>query len=536
MAHRTKSRSSAVAPEKVTYQLNSNTFPASPSAGDHMIVTSTGTSAGDMKEEWLFDGATWYLVAGAVPVSAAVLVNTIADSALATDIGRYIVPAAGLAGAFVGHANEYADWDGVTWVFTPAVATDKVTVVSGPNAGTNFGFNGTVWTPIVTPLNDFWRSGVGGVTLPNGALDLTENIRRNGFVGLNVDPASTMDVNGSLATAFFSINAAAYTATQQHSTLDLTNTLSTQAITLPGASTATRRIYTLRNATNVAKTVTSYTSLAGIASTTIAPNTSLVLQSNGSTWVSIGESFTGTMSVGQVVAKASVNIGDAVPTGARPISNGFNVTSATGVDGSTTVARMNVVFSSALQSNDYVISGHVTGQTPASYPNESQLIWMIVNKTTTGFTVVFRELAGAVQVANWDFQVIQQNLIGAYAPPLASKYVGPNTGTLAQVQLGNFIVRYNAGNTNLEIATVAGTESILSYDETIWGAAGSLLNVVDSPKAVTTAFSTWGDPGVTINGEHRTYLFTPAATGDARAYVLELAWFTNKVMMSLRAW
>ena len=46
------------------------------------------------------------------------------------------------------------------------------------------------------PVADFWRSGAGAITLPNGTTDLTESIRRNGLVGLNIDPVQTLDVNG----------------------------------------------------------------------------------------------------------------------------------------------------------------------------------------------------------------------------------------------------------------------------------------------------------------------------------------------------
>ena len=46
------------------------------------------------------------------------------------------------------------------------------------------------------PTADFWRSGAGATTLPNGTTDLTEDIRRNGMVGLNIDPVQTLDVNG----------------------------------------------------------------------------------------------------------------------------------------------------------------------------------------------------------------------------------------------------------------------------------------------------------------------------------------------------
>jgi hypothetical protein len=42
---------------------------------------------------------------------------------------------------------------------------------------------------------DFWRSAAGATTSPDGTTDITENIRRNGNVGLNVDPTTTLEVD-----------------------------------------------------------------------------------------------------------------------------------------------------------------------------------------------------------------------------------------------------------------------------------------------------------------------------------------------------
>lgn len=47
------------------------------------------------------------------------------------------------------------------------------------------------------PIPDFWRSGVGGTDLPDDATDTTENIRRDGNVGINTDPVVALDVNGA---------------------------------------------------------------------------------------------------------------------------------------------------------------------------------------------------------------------------------------------------------------------------------------------------------------------------------------------------
>lgn len=48
------------------------------------------------------------------------------------------------------------------------------------------------------PIPDFWRSGVGGTDLPDDTADTTENIRRDGNVGINTDPVVALDVNGAM--------------------------------------------------------------------------------------------------------------------------------------------------------------------------------------------------------------------------------------------------------------------------------------------------------------------------------------------------
>lgn len=74
------------------------------------------------------------------------------------------------------------------------------------NQFTDWVWSGTAWIPQVNSQQfDFWRSGAGATTLPDGTNDVTENIRRNGNVGINVDPTATLDFDGTLTNRFLSI-------------------------------------------------------------------------------------------------------------------------------------------------------------------------------------------------------------------------------------------------------------------------------------------------------------------------------------------
>ena len=146
---------------------------------------------------------------------------------------------------------------------------------------------GVTWTiPTVPAPVDFWRSGAGGTTLPDGATDFTDTIRRDGAVGLFGDPFSTHDVLGSIGAAQSSSSAAAVAV----GSFDYVVTLAlagAQTVTLPAASSAPRRVYVLRNPTATPKTVSSYLDLRGAAVTTIPPFSALAVQSNSAAWVAL---------------------------------------------------------------------------------------------------------------------------------------------------------------------------------------------------------------------------------------------------------
>ncbi len=105
--------------------------------------------------------------------------------------------------------------------------TEVTTITATPPAPTNF---------------DFWRSGAGATTLPDGTNDLTENIRRNGSVGLNIDPTSALHVQGSIAETV-TVIAATTTLNATHNKIVLNNAATNITITLPNALTCLGRKY-----------------------------------------------------------------------------------------------------------------------------------------------------------------------------------------------------------------------------------------------------------------------------------------------------
>jgi hypothetical protein len=137
--------------------------------------------------------------------------------------------------------------------------------------------------PAFPAVNDFFRSGPGATTLPDGSNDLIEDIRRDGNVGLRVDPISTLDVLGSYGVAITTSSAASLVLLATDSTVVLT-LAGLQNIVLPSATTVLRRIITLSNPTAIAKITSAYLNLTGTSTTTIPANSTITLQSDGANW------------------------------------------------------------------------------------------------------------------------------------------------------------------------------------------------------------------------------------------------------------
>ena len=97
-------------------------------------------------------------------------------------------------------------------------------------------------------------------------------------------PKSTLDVMGSTG-ASITTTSTNISLNATHSTVILTS--GTPVVTLPSASSATQRIYTIVNNTGSICFISSYVPFGGSTSTTIANATSYTLQSDGINWYGV---------------------------------------------------------------------------------------------------------------------------------------------------------------------------------------------------------------------------------------------------------
>jgi hypothetical protein len=121
-----------------------------------------------------------------------------------------------------------------------------------------------------------------------------------------------------------------------------------------------------------------------------------------------------------------------------------------------------------------------------------------------------------------------------------ARYVGPVAGN-PTVTVDNFRFRFETATTNLQIATVAGTETVKFFAEGFFGAMAAIPGPHNNNAfAVSTTFTTIGDPGAVFIAEHRSIVFTPTNTADLRAYEFEYAGWddgaNDKILLRLKAW
>jgi hypothetical protein len=110
-----------------------------------------------------------------------------------------------------------------------------------------------------------------------------QNAKPRVGIGTNAMANSTLQINGSLSTAI-STTTGNLTLDETHHTVLINSNIS---ITLPAASSASGRVYVLKNTTGSVRTISSYIDNAGNNSTQISAQSSLWLQSNGSSWNAI---------------------------------------------------------------------------------------------------------------------------------------------------------------------------------------------------------------------------------------------------------
>jgi hypothetical protein len=128
-----------------------------------------------------------------------------------------------------------------------------------------------------------WSDQTGiadSIGLPNGVNDLIENVRREGRVGIKVNPSSALHTT-SFAAAAIDTSSGAYNPADDDYLVRLNNPAS-QTVNFPAAGD--QRIYKLLNPTAITKVSSTYIDFAGLNSTVIPANSSSTFQRIGGTW------------------------------------------------------------------------------------------------------------------------------------------------------------------------------------------------------------------------------------------------------------
>ena len=193
---------------KVTLQTSSTTKPTSPNAADVLLVTSDGTATGLVKEVWNYTGTDWVKTQGTDAVSGAVLDNTVANSASITTPGRYIVPATGTAGSFVGQESKFADYDGVSFTFSTPTDLIKIVITTGVNVGQTWQYtaaNPTKWAQVVSSAISIYPWVLSGAYTAGTVVNYQGNLyQANGTITANT--AFTVGTTGATWAAYLKID------------------------------------------------------------------------------------------------------------------------------------------------------------------------------------------------------------------------------------------------------------------------------------------------------------------------------------------
>jgi hypothetical protein len=185
-------------------------------------------------------------------------------------------------------------------------SSDVVATADNGSETTNYvdmGINGSGNTSgVMGGADDAYLYNIGGnfligtgtsakslVFLTGGQTQSTNERMRidgSGNVGVGTNsPNSTFEVNGSIGFPI-TTTAADITLGASNYTVILTN--SNPIVTLPAAAAGNaRRIYVIINETSGARTISTYKNLSGTNTTTVALNSSITIQSDGSTWYRI---------------------------------------------------------------------------------------------------------------------------------------------------------------------------------------------------------------------------------------------------------
>ena len=187
-----------------------------------------------------------------------------------------------------------------------------------------------------------------------------------------------------------------------------------QLFDLPNPSTHIGKLMVVRNATATAKKLSGNTphkmfDSLGQSQASFQPNSVTIIGANVTKWdiVSVDKARSPTILEPVVYAKGLVNLGDPTPANSRPITNNFNISTATGLNAVQTNSQLRLNFVSPLPTLDYFVDGEIVSNLPGTtqWQNDATLIWTTHSKTSTGFIVAFRETVALVQNVSFNFQV-----------------------------------------------------------------------------------------------------------------------------------
>lgn len=227
-----------------------------------------------------------------------------------------------------------------------------------------------------------------------------------------------------------------------------------------------------------------------------------------SAWRSQRTANNSSYEVAVVRASGTIDIADPIAAGARPIVAGsFNVASAIGLDSVGTDARMTVTFTAPLSTANYIISGSLRSKVPAAWNTDNDTIWTVVDKSTAGFTMSTRELAGAVQGLFFDFQVVERVTVTGSAtlapiPPVIQRFLanGTYTPTVGMKYVTVEMVGGGGGGGSVDAATA------LQLNTSGAGGAGGYLKLlltaaqIGASRAITIGAGGLGGVGVNVAG------------------------------------
>lgn len=143
--------------------------------------------------------------------SLSVIDNTITDPANITAPGRYIVPASGVTGSFIGQENKYADYDGSSFTYVTPTNGDKVSIATGANAGNVYNYTGGQWVlsaQVTTLPTSNWVSSAtykqGDLVIyQNFTYQANNNIPANTAFNVGTTGATWKPINGGVIAEYF---------------------------------------------------------------------------------------------------------------------------------------------------------------------------------------------------------------------------------------------------------------------------------------------------------------------------------------------